>query len=280
MPREDHSLPEIPPSRADDLHNLQIAPEADLVLFMAGNQFMVMKELLDEFQTEHPEVEQIFYETLPPGLELKQILAGGATFQGGTVDVMPDVYTTVSEAAMSELLKLGLIEDFEVYLHNRLVLLVRAGNPLGIRRIADLGLNYVRVSQPGDLEDITAHVKVMYERAGGQRLLEKIIEGKRAEGTTLLTVVHHRETVLRLLKGTADVGPVWATEAMYARAKGLEVEAVEVGEPLDQRGRVNYYATRLLGAKNPTAGDAFLSFLKSPKAQEIYQSYGFMPHFG
>jgi len=36
--------PIIPAERTDDLHNLELAEQADLVLFMAGNQFMVMEE--------------------------------------------------------------------------------------------------------------------------------------------------------------------------------------------------------------------------------------------
>jgi hypothetical protein len=72
-------LPVIPSNRADDLQGLEIAEKADLVLFMVGNQFMAIKEITAEFKTQYPEVKNIFYETLPPGLELKQILAKGAT---------------------------------------------------------------------------------------------------------------------------------------------------------------------------------------------------------
>ncbi len=75
---KDRAYPVIPADREDDLHNLEFADVADLVLFVAGNQFMVMEELLGAFQSKYPEVKKIFYETLPPGLELKQILAGGA----------------------------------------------------------------------------------------------------------------------------------------------------------------------------------------------------------
>jgi hypothetical protein len=45
----------------DDLHGLEIAEKADLVLFMAGNQFMAMKEIIAEFKTQHPAVKNIFY---------------------------------------------------------------------------------------------------------------------------------------------------------------------------------------------------------------------------
>ena len=83
MNNTDMSFPEIPQSFLEDLHNLQFIENADLVLFMAGNQFMVMEELLTVFQESYPEIEHIFYETLPPGLELKQILAGGARCGAG-----------------------------------------------------------------------------------------------------------------------------------------------------------------------------------------------------
>ena len=34
--------PVIPAARGDDLHNLEVAENCDLALFVAGNQFMVM----------------------------------------------------------------------------------------------------------------------------------------------------------------------------------------------------------------------------------------------
>ena len=54
MKRKD--LPIIPSDRKDDLHGLEIAEKADLVLFLAGNQFMAMKEIAAEFKIQHPEV--------------------------------------------------------------------------------------------------------------------------------------------------------------------------------------------------------------------------------
>jgi molybdate transport system substrate-binding protein len=274
---QERDLPEIPLSRADDLHGLQHMDDADLIVFMAGNQFMVMDELLGEFGKLHPRIKKIFYETLPPGLELRQILAGGATFGGRALTGRPDVYTAVSEEAMKELVRGSLAEDYHVYLHNRLVLMVREGNPKGIGQVGDLARDDVRVSQPGELEDISRYIAAMYEKAGGRALLQRITEEKRAEGTTLPTIVHHRETPLRIRLGTADVGPVWSTEAVNAKREGLAVEAVEVGPELDQHDRVNYFVARLKGP-NPENGMRFVEFIRSETAQKIYESFGFAPH--
>jgi ABC-type molybdate transport system substrate-binding protein len=279
MRERDSNLPEIPSSRGDDLHNIEYMNNADLVLFMAGNQFMVMRDLLKEFQNIHPEVKKIFYETLPPGLELKQILAGGAIFKNTVIQVLPDVYTSVTEEAMKELSSKGYISEYFIYLHNRLVLMVPEGNPANIKTVNDLARDEVRISQPGAMEDISRYIYDMYEMAGGNVLLKRIMEEKRAEGTTILTVVHHRETPLRIKKGTVDVGPVWATEVANAIREGLKVEAVEPGEKLDQREKVNYFITKLKKAPNPENADKFLNFIKSPRAQKIYKQYGFVPHF-
>jgi len=272
-------LPEIPLSSGADLHGLEYMDSADLVLFMAGNQFMVMDDLLNLFQQEHPEIRKIFYETLPPGLELKQILAGGAKFGEKEIRIMPDVYTAVTEDAMKELSHRGYVGDYFVYLHNRIVLMAPEGNPKSIKTVLDLGRDDVRISQPGSMEDITRYITDMYRSAGGDALVKKIMDDKRAEGTTILTIVHHRETPLRVKKGTVDVGPVWATEVKNAQSMGLKVEAIEPGEDLDQRDKVNYYIARLKNAPHPENAENFLSFMKTPRAQEIYRRFGFVPHF-
>jgi ABC-type molybdate transport system substrate-binding protein len=273
-----NELPEIPPTRADDIHNLDWMEEADLLLFMAGNQFMAMEELLFEFRQENPHIKKIFYETLPPGLELKQILSGGALFRGKVLTGRPDVYTSVTDTAMEELKRRGLVEDYSVYLHNRLVLMIPEGNPLGIRDVADLGGDKIRVSQPGGMEDISLYISDMYVKAGGKELLERVTEEKRAEGTTLLTVVHHRETPLRITKGTADAGPVWATEVAAAKKQGLKVDALQVGPELDQHDKVNYFAARLTKGPNPENARTFIDFLQSETARNIYKNHGFSPH--
>ena len=274
-------LPVIPPDRADDLHNLEIADSADLILFMAGNQFMVMKEIVSAFKKKYPDIEKIFYETLPPGLELKQILSGGAIYRSEKIDVHADVYSSVNKEAMETLIRAGKIfkENYHLYLHNRLTLMVQEGNPARIKSVADLGRDSIRISQPDpNNEDIAFHIIDMYRQAGGDELVHRIMEKKRAEGTTIFTVVHHRETPLRILKSTVDVGPVWSTEAMHAEALGLSFDVVEPGEDLDQRKRINYYICKLKHSPNPENADKFIEFIRSSDARQIYQKHGFLPH--
>lgn len=273
------NLPIIPSNRMDDLHGLEIAEKADLVLFMAGNQFMAMKEIIAEFKTQYPEIKNIFYETLPPGLELKQILAKGAIFQDKIFNIYPDVYSSVNLAAMQLLEKEGHIDqnDHHLYLHNRLTLMVPRGNPAQISSVGDLARDEVRISQPDPQnEDIAYHIMDMYRQAGGDELLNRVMEEKRAEGTTIFTIVHHRETPLRIAKKTVDVGPVWATEAVHAQTSDLAYEVIEPGADLDQRENIDYYICRLRPAPHPQNAQYFLDFILSEKGQRIYKKYGFV----
>jgi ABC-type Fe3+ transport system substrate-binding protein len=168
--------------------------------------------------------------------------------------------------------------DFRLYLHNRLSLMVPPGNPGQIRTVRDLGGDAIRVSQPDPAnEDIAFHIIDMYRDAGGEPLVHRIMEEKRAEGTTIYTVVHHRETPVRITKGTVDVGPVWATEVAYARQCGTPVESIAPGAGLDQRNRINYYVGRLSDARHPDNADRFVDFICSREGQAIYSAYGFLP---
>ena len=273
-------FPVIPSDRSDDLHNLKIADSSDLVLFMAGNQFMAMGEIVSAFQKEYPHIKRIFYETLPPGLELKQILSGGAVFGDKVLDIYPDIYTSVNEKAMKTLEQSGHInkEDYYLYLHNRLTLMVVKENPARINSVMDLARDDVRISQPDpENEDIAFLIMEMYRQAGGDRLVHRIMEEKRAEGTTIFTVVHHRETPLRITKKTVDVGPVWATEVIHAKVtSGLAFDVFEPGEKFDQRDRTNYYVCKLKNAPHPDNAGMFLDFITSSSAQKIYKKYGFV----
>lgn len=88
----------------------------------------------------------------------------------------PDVYTlytSVTEDVMIQLSQKGYIDNYFVYLHNRIVLMVPEGNPTGMKIVNDLGRDDVRISQAGEMEDITQYITDMYKTAGGNKLVRK-----------------------------------------------------------------------------------------------------------
>ena len=272
--------PVIPLERADDLQRMEEADRAGLILFMAGNQFMALPDLVQAFLGECPGAEPVAYESLPPGLELAQILAGGAWFGERLFTGLPDVYTAVSWDAMETLIRKGLARDGDpfVYLRNRLGIMVAAGNPKAVRGVQDLGREDVRVSQPDPAgEHIALYIEEMYRLAGGEELADAVLRDKPDAGTTLWTSVHHRQTPQRILEGSADAGPVWWTEIQRAQGLGLALEGIDPGPGLDRREAISYYATGHISGPNPENASRFLQFLRSGRAREVFESHGFLP---
>lgn len=255
-----------------DLHGDPAA--AQLVIFMAGNQYMIMPPLLRAFREAHPQVRDVFYETLPPGIVIRQVRAGSLRMGNLLVAVKPDVLLT-GPRGMRTLHALGKVSAWHAYASNMLAILVRAGNPLRIRSLYDLGRANVRVVMPNPKwEGVAEQVEGAYAKAGGAPLVHEIMETKVAAGTTVLTRIHHRETPLYLLEGRADAGPVWLSEALYQhRIHPLDVVRI----PPAQNVHAQYDAARVAGAPHAAAAQAFVQFMQSPQARAILESYGFGP---
>src|SRR5579875_2294450 len=103
---------------------------AKLVLFIGGNQFFVLPRLIAGFEKLHPELAgHIFYETLPPGVLLRQIRSENTLTLGNlTLQVAPDVYEAGGNA-LSQMKKSGQVEEVVDYTTNDLQIMVAKGNP-------------------------------------------------------------------------------------------------------------------------------------------------------
>ncbi|MDH3980106.1 MAG: substrate-binding domain-containing protein [Gammaproteobacteria bacterium] len=142
---------------------------AQLRLFMAGNQFVVMDNLIAEFKAQYPAYQEIYYVTIPPGKELQWILQEGAEWKaadfpktqvldksGGpnpedwvmqtTTDEegvgfkmldMPDVYTTVARGHMNRLGTEGLVKEIFTYTHNQLAVMAHTTQVSALSSIAE-----------------------------------------------------------------------------------------------------------------------------------------------
>jgi ABC-type molybdate transport system substrate-binding protein len=257
----------------DEVLDLHGNPQdAQLVIFMAGNQYMVMPALLAAFRKADPGVRSIYYETLPPGVVIKQVCAGALHVGNLAISAKPDVLLA-GPRGMRTLHRFGKVAAWHPYASNTLAILVPAGNPLHIDSLRDLGRNGVRVAMPNpQWEGVAEQVEGAYAKAGGAQLVRAIMVTKVADGTTILTHIHHRETPLFLLDGRADAGPVWLSEALYERR--LHRFGI-VRIPAPENVYADYEAAVATGAPHAAAAQAFITFMHSPQARAIFESYGF-----
>ena len=258
-----------------DLHGDVVDPQ--LTVFFAGNQFMVVHDLVRAFQKQYPQYRRIFVETLPPGILAEQIRKGALIVGNLRIALKPDIYT----ADRNRIVELQQHEHWftatEDYARNRLTLMVYRGNPKHITGLKDLGHAGVRVSMPNPKwEGVARAIEALYRQAGGEALVHEIMEVKVKRGETWLTRIHHRQTPLRILNHESDVGPVWYTEA-YFQEHILHNPVESVSIPIQDNMQVTYTAGLMRDAPHPQAARAFLQFLTEPAAQAIYRYYGFMP---
>lgn len=255
-----------------DLHGDPL--RADLVIFLNGNQWMVMDELLAAFYHGHPEIKHIFYETIPPGILLQQIHHGAIRVGELVISVPPDICTAGKEE-MESLLKDGFIREYVPYAKNHLAIMVPEGNPKGITGWQDLGRPGVRVVMPNpEAEGVGRLILKAMEKTRGNELVEIVMEKKVDNGETFLTRIHHRQTLLFLMDGKADAGPVWISEALYQKRIRSSLDYVTIPEEQNQSGTY-FVAIVEKTVQHRAAAEAFLDFMKGRQAQDIYKSYGF-----
>jgi len=253
---------------------------ADLTVYMAGNQFMAMEELMQDFQKKHPEIKTIYLETIPPGQILKgQILKQGE-INGQKTAQNPDLFASVNLGHLKKLKAKGTMSDYKTYLHNKLELMVAKGNPKGIKGAKDLGRDDLVQSHPNP------KTEGIFKFYGAQMLkdlglYDKVTGGKickscwAVDGKTWFTSRHHRETPHRIEKGMADVGIVWTTEVQHAKAQGRPIDGVSIAAPYNMAHKVGYAIGKLNTGRNGKNADKFLDYLSTDDAQNIYASYGF-----
>jgi len=256
-----------------DLHGEIVNP--DLVVFFAGNQFMVVPELLDAFRAIYPKYQRIFVETLPPEILALQIEKGSLVIGNLKITLTPDVYTA-GERGIEDLKMKGWFDETAAYAKNRLAIMVCKGNPKNIHSLEDLGRPEIRVSmQNPQWGGIGRNIVRAYNKVGGRELEERIMVRKVEIGTTFLADIHHRQTPIRIMRGESDAGPVWYTEAHFQKMIGNPIDMVEI--PEKDNIVETYLAGKLKSAPHREAASDFFQFLKGEKARSIYKNYGFLP---
>lgn len=250
---------------------------ADVNLWLAGNQFFAMPTVIGRFQSQHPGV-SVGLMTLPPGLILKAIQAGGWSYQGQRLAIDPDLYGTVS---VEQLRATGLIRDYIIYMHNALELMVARGNPKHVSNLADLARPDLRVALPNPLTEgiMTFYAKPLLVRLGLWKTLSPGADCADCDPTPRVhfTTVHHREIPARIAGGQSDVGLVWHTETVAAIAAGMPVQGVPLPDDQNAASQVAYVAGILQDTRHAAAASALLGFLVSDAGQSAYAEFGFRP---
>jgi len=254
-------------------------PNAGLVLWLAGNQFFAMDDVIGAYQKHHTDI-SVGLITLPPGLLLQAINAGGWTYAGKDYRGLPDIYASVNLGHLKKLRASGKMDSYMIYMHNELQIMVAKGNPKNIKGVKDLVRADVRTSMPNPINEgiMQFYIRKVLERHG---IWETISGGKmcvhcQVTPNSWFTAVHHRETPDRINAGQSDAGMVWKTEVLAALRAKAPVEGIELDDQDSMRKEVSYAIGLLNASPHQKAAQSFLAFLRSPEGQGVYAKYGFV----
>ncbi len=262
---------------ADALRRMQ--KDSGLVLWLAGNQFFAMDDVVRAFQAHSPGT-NVGLITLPPGLLLSAIESGGWRYGEEDFPGLPDVYASVNLGHLKKLRQGGLMSHYATYMHNELALMVAKGNPKKIAGIDDIKRADVRTSMPNPVSEgiMQFYGRKVLERHG---LWDYVSAGQacascQSTPNNWFTSVHHRETPDRILAGQSDAGIVWITEVKQAQRIGKAVDAVALPPADSLRDEVGYAIGALEGSPHAAAAEHYLKFLSTDDAKAAYGKHGFV----
>ena len=259
-----------------DLHGNPM--DAKLVLFIGGNQFFVLPRLIAGFEKLHPELAgHIFYETLPPGVLVKQMANGNTVTLGNlTLDIAPDVYEA-GASVLAEMRAKSEVDHVVNYATNDLEIMVPAENPKHIVGLKDMGRKDLRLAMPNpEYEGVSKQIIASLKKAGGDSLAQAVYASTPSEaGNVFLTQIHHRQTPMRIMRNESDAGVVWASEVRFQRKIGNPIEGVVI--PAAENTTAVYAAGMVKNAPHTAAAAAWLAYLQSEEGQAAYREFGFGP---
>lgn len=200
------------------------------------------------------------FEAAHPGTAVELSFGASTSLVRQVVDGAPaDVLATADEASMQPAVTSGDVRDAVPFARNRLAVVVSAGNPLGIRSLADLARpEVVLVTCAPEVPCGALATKAL--RSAGVRATPRSLEE------------NAKSVLAKVVLGEADAGLVYATDL---KAGGAKVQGFLVAsEPLLE-------TTAMIGtiesSPNLSTARAFASFARGPEGRGVIDRLGFGP---
>lgn len=218
-----------------------------VTVFAAASLTDAFTELGGAFETANPDADVTF--SFAASSELVAQIGEGAP---------ADVFASADWNNMTKLADAGnTASDPVVFATNRAQIIVGAGNPQGIRGVADLA-------------DPSMIVVTCAPQVPCGRYAQQIFANASVSVTPKSLEENVRAVVSKVTLGEADAGIVYVTDVMSA---GDTAEGVEI--PADVNVVAEYPIAVTNEAPNPGAAQAFIDFVLSDGGQAILASYGF-----
>jgi molybdate transport system substrate-binding protein len=180
-----------------------------------------------------------------------------------------DVFAGASTHYGDDLAKAGLIDPYNRFCTNRLVLVTPASNPAGIASLGDLASKPAKLVIGSEAVPVGAYTRKVLASLDA-------VFGSGYSTSVLSKVVSNEDSVSSILAkvqaGEADAGFVYVTDALAA---GSAVRSI--GLPEQGQAVATYPIAAVTAGKELASARRFVAFVLSPPAQELLRAAGFGP---
>lgn len=221
--------------------------------------------LTDAFQT----IGKTF-EAAHPGVTVTLNFAGSQTLRTQIEQgARPDVFASANTKEMNTLVDDGMVDKNapQIFLNNRLVIIVPIDNPAGLQNPEDLAKPGIKLDLAA--EDVPAG---NYSRQALDLMNTGFGDGFKDK--VLANVVSNEEDVKQVVAkvqlGEADAGLVYSSDAVAAP----ELPTIEIPDNLNVIAK--YPIAPLVNAPEPELAAQFVAFVLSPDGQDILRKWGFV----
>jgi len=266
----------------------RIGAPPSLVIFTEGNHLMVLSsdDIVGSFaswarsQPQHADLDltNVILATLPQPILVQMIRTGGVALGNLTLDVSrrsgfyPDIFMGYPEP-LRQLRQQGVIESqARFFCKNRgVALLVRKGNPLGIRGLADVVRKGTRIALP-DSGDVRAMCRAAADSLLGKPTADALFAAEVPSFPGRLGIMH-RDLPEMIARSYADVAFTWYHLVSYwvrIFPDQFEFVAVPGAEPFFTKIAL----ARVIDPLRGRAVNAFDEFFFS-RARDVYPQHDF-----
>jgi molybdate transport system substrate-binding protein len=254
------TAPAAPAASASTASTAPSAATAELTIYAASS----LKSALDKARTE--------YEAANPGTRLVISTDASSALetkieQGAPADVFLSADTANPQQLVDKALANGSLTNFA---KNKLTVIVPKDNPAKIQTPADLAKAGVKVIAAGDAAPITKYADQLVGNLAKQpRYPADFVDAYNANIASREDNVGAIVAKVGMEQG--DAGIVYVTDA------NGKADVAPVDVPPDANVIATYAGTVVKSSANPSASNAFLTWLAGPDGQAVLSGFGFLP---
>ncbi|MHB8346076.1 MAG: substrate-binding domain-containing protein [Acidiferrobacterales bacterium] len=261
--------------------------QAAVTVLSDGNHHMALEETLRDFAWKHPEMNGVFYLTLPPGVLLQIFRCRAVRLGNLRLQLTPHVLVS-PPGLFDSLAQSGHVSGHVPFMRSRgNVLLVRKGNPKLIRDVSSLYRNDLRLFISNPRTEAASHsvYRETLLQLGAARNLDIAVMAGMLDGAGGRVLhgqtIHHREAPQALASGNADAAILYYHLALrYTRIFPdlFEIVALDGGDPQPASNLWNVTSRFHAGVVGDGGewGEKLLEHLTSPRVTDIYHRHGLL----